>query len=144
MADNNPSSPDSDGNGGNEPAAGHHDVALAIQSFDGSYKAAQSDRAQHDHKILLWSRLTGSFVIGYVTPPNASGELSGFRFVTAQSEGPITKNDGIFIDSHDMGVILVGRGRERRCFRGNPLYRLLQTYLGEVARYQHVRRSQRD
>jgi hypothetical protein len=35
--------------------------------------------------------------------------LSGFRFVTAQSEGPITKNDGIFIDSHDMGVILVGR-----------------------------------
>src|SRR5271156_4640168 len=65
MADNNPSSPDSDGNGGNEPAAGHHDGALAIQSFDGSYKDPQSDRAQHDHKIVFWSRLTGSFVVGY-------------------------------------------------------------------------------
>jgi hypothetical protein len=47
------------GNGGGEPSAEHHEIALAIESFRKNYEAAQSNRANHDKKTLFWARVAG-------------------------------------------------------------------------------------
>jgi hypothetical protein len=63
MTQDNPNG--SNGDGGGKPPTDHHNVALAIEALRGNYKTAQCERANHDRKVLFWSRLTGIFVIGY-------------------------------------------------------------------------------
>jgi hypothetical protein len=47
------------GQGGDTPPAEQHDIAFAIDALAKKYEAAQSKQAQHDGKVLFWSRLAG-------------------------------------------------------------------------------------
>ncbi|MGB7099795.1 MAG: hypothetical protein WBD95_13655 [Xanthobacteraceae bacterium] len=59
MAQDNPDGTNRDNNGGDEPAAEHHVIALAIKALNAKYEATQTERNQHDRKTLFWARTAG-------------------------------------------------------------------------------------
>lgn len=66
MTQGNPSGPDDNGNGGDQPSADSLKITGAIDSLREKYEASQADRTQHDGKVLFWSRLA-AFGVGIYT-----------------------------------------------------------------------------